>query len=296
MSQSELAVLPDSSATDAVMVQHFLAPARRSEATVRAYTAVISEFQDYIGHIPLNRVNVEVLGSWLNWIIGRNLGHSALEQRVAVIRGLLSQCHAAFPALYQVNVSALQSFRPPRHAETGVPRVLSREQVVSLILGEQDARCRVMLAFLYATGLRISELLAAKWEDFVWEDARGDAVGRWTLPVLGKGQKWRTVDVPDWLWEMLEPGEGRIFPISRQRAWVIVKRSAKRAGLNSVSPHWLRHACGSHALEAGATAVEVQQLLGHSNLSTTSRYLHATRGRVVAEALKMGVDNTGEPC
>lgn len=284
MTGAELA-LPDSTQYDAGMIAHYLAPARRSPATVRIYSAAIAEFTAFTG-CPLSRVNVDSLGDWLSWLKSRNLGASAMEQRVSVIRGLLRQAHDAFPDLYRVNVGALQSFKPPRRGETGCPRVLSREQVQALIFGEPEGRNRLMLLTLYGLGLRVSELCAMTWQDFGADGSE--------LRVLGKGNKLRTVAVPVWLWNLLDlnaPGaelkQGRVWNLSRQRAWVIVKRAAKGAGLENISPHWLRHACASHLLESGATLAEVGAVLGHSRASTTAIYLHATRGRVVAEALKI---------
>lgn len=284
---AELAALPDSSSQDDTQVALYLSPRRRSAATIRAYAPIVEEFRQFCG-VPLSRIGVGELNRWLQLLNERGIGPAGQAQRISVVRGLLKQCHDSFPALYPVNVGALDAFLPPRRAKGETLRVLTREQVVSLILGQQDKRTGLMLACLYGLGLRVSELCALDWKDFEWLGGRKC----WAVRVLGKGQKWRTVPVPGWLYDMLEPGEGRLFNISRQRAWELVKRAAKRAGISDVSPHWFRHACASHLLESGATEVEVRDLLGHASISTLNIYLHNTRGRVVAEGLNPGGKET----
>jgi integrase/recombinase XerD len=109
-----------------------------------------------------------------------------------------------------------------------------------------------------------------------------------TFTVLGKGGKTRTVLLPGSVWKELQalcwgkrPGEP-VFrsqkggPLSTSQALRIVKKAARRAGFSErVSPHWLRHAHASHALDRGAPIHLVQATLGHSSVATTGRYLHA---------------------
>jgi integrase/recombinase XerD len=139
------------------------------------------------------------------------------------------------------------------------------------------------LQVAYAAGLRISELVALRWKDVI---ERGD--GRVQLHVVGKGQRERQVLLPDIVAKSLEAfrmvaeGEAPVFParhgghLSERAVNAMIKRTAKKADVSeNVSAHWLRHAHGSHALDRGATLAEVQATLGHSNIATTSAYLHA---------------------
>ncbi|MCP4129339.1 MAG: site-specific tyrosine recombinase XerD, partial [Gammaproteobacteria bacterium] len=153
-------------------------------------------------------------------------------------------------------------------------------------------RDRAMLEVLYATGLRVSELVGLRLEQV------GLAQG--VVRVVGKGDKERLVplgeDAVDWLERFLasvrpELLKGRvcneIFPtrrgagMTRQAFWYRIKKHAVTAGINKpLSPHTLRHAFATHLLNHGADLRVVQMLLGHSDLSTTQIYTHVARERL----------------
>jgi len=157
------------------------------------------------------------------------------------------------------------------------------------LLGRRD---RVMLEVLYATGLRVSELVALRPADLNLE------VGY--LVTLGKGSKERLVPLGDTAREMLKDylktGRGKLlkgklsdvlFPnrfgkeMSRQGFFKIIKKYALRAGIRKqISPHTLRHSFASHLLENGADLRSVQMMLGHADISTTQIYTHVTRERL----------------
>jgi integrase/recombinase XerD len=140
-----------------------------------------------------------------------------------------------------------------------------------------------LLEVVYAGGLRISEVLALSWADVLPRDQ-----GRVQLSITGKGGKVRQVLLPEIVSRSLlslrgdAAANGPVFVsrkggrLSERTVNDMIKRAAKAAGINEdVSPHWLRHARGSHAIERGASLPEVQATLGHGNISTTSGYLHA---------------------
>jgi integrase/recombinase XerD len=178
-----------------------------------------------------------------------------------------------------------------------LPDALTEMQVESLI-GAPDTsaafglRDRAMLELLYATGLRVSELVTLTTTQL----NRRQGVIR----VAGKGNKERLVPVGDealhWVTTYLRDGRGMIlgarqsdalFPsragraMSRQAFWQIIKRYARIAGIGkSLSPHTLRHAFATHLLNHGADLRVVQLLLGHSDISTTQIYTHVARERL----------------
>jgi integrase/recombinase XerD len=141
----------------------------------------------------------------------------------------------------------------------------------------------MMIETLYAGGLRISELVGLSWADVI---QRSDKV---QLSVTGKGRRVRQVLLPGVVSVSLlclRGDAGANDPVfashkgarrlTERTVGYMLKRAAKRAGIaETVSPHWLRHAHGSHALDRGATLPEVQATLGHANAATTSGYLHA---------------------
>ncbi len=150
---------------------------------------------------------------------------------------------------------------------------------------------------LYAGGLRISELVELSWADVIQREPLLQ------LSVTGKGNKVRQVLLPEAVSKAVlelrgdagandpvfatREGGGRL----RQRAiGYMIKRTAKRAGIpQPVSPHWLRHAHGSHALDRGATLAVVQSTLGHADVTTTSGYLHARPTRSSGLKLDEGI-------
>ena len=178
-----------------------------------------------------------------------------------------------------------------------LPDALSEAEVEALLQAPDAAareglRDRTMLELLYATGLRVSELVNLK----LGQINRAQGVVR----VVGKGGKERLVPLGeaalDWLERYLREarpglrvaGSGdALFPsprggaISRQAFWYAIKRYAAIAGIaKPISPHTLRHAFATHLLNHGADLRVVQLLLGHSDISTTQIYTHVARERL----------------
>jgi integrase/recombinase XerD len=178
-----------------------------------------------------------------------------------------------------------------------LPRSLSEPEVESLLaapavadpLGNRD---RTMLEVLYATGLRVTELVNLKVVQV--------NVSQGVVRVLGKGNRERLIPLGDeavrWLKAflggarheiLLERTTDYLFPtrrgdrMTRQAFWHIIKRYARKAGVDrELSPHTLRHAFATHLLNHGADLRVVQMLLGHSDLSTTQIYTHVARERL----------------
>lgn len=161
-------------------------------------------------------------------------------------------------------------------------RILDEHTVMSMLALEPKARNKALLRLLYATGMRVSEVCNLTWKDV---QVRGDS-GQVT--VYGKGGKTRFILLSKGTWADMIALRGDaqedepIFRsqkgggLDRSMVLRIVKAAAERAGIKGdVSPHWLRHAHASHALDRGAPVHLVQATLGHASLSTTSAYVHA---------------------
>jgi site-specific recombinase XerD len=172
---------------------------------------------------------------------------------------------------------------PPKVKNTLAERILLEDQVHRLLALEPHPRNRVLLRFLYAGGLRVSEVCGLKWRDLQERDGAGQ------VTVYGKGGKTRFVLLSAPTWQELialrgeaapdspvftsRKGKGHLTPVQVHR---IVRAAAVRAGVEvPVSPHWLRHAHASHALDRGAPVHLVQATLGHASVATTGKYLHA---------------------
>lgn len=172
------------------------------------------------------------------------------------------------------------------------------EQEVELLLTAPDVatpagvRDRAMLELLYATGLRVSELVGLRLEQVNLRQG--------VVRVLGKGGKERLVPLGEaavvWMDRYLREARPGMFrgrpdatvfpgtrgrPLTRQAFWHLLRRHARRAGIaKPVSPHVIRHAFATHLLNHGADLRVVQMLLGHSDISTTQIYTHVARERL----------------
>ncbi|MBH1989066.1 MAG: tyrosine recombinase [Myxococcaceae bacterium] len=157
-----------------------------------------------------------------------------------------------------------------------LPQFLSLEEVDGLMAAIQEPRDYAMVCVLYATGLRVSELIGLDWQDI--DLLRG------FLKVRGKGSKERLVPLGERALESLsifQERQGPLFRITRQGFWKKLKKYARIAGIQkSVSPHQLRHSFATHLVERGADLRGVQALLGHADLSTTEIYMHVDQRRL----------------
>jgi integrase/recombinase XerD len=177
-------------------------------------------------------------------------------------------------------------------------RIISEVEVSLLIRAARSRRDRVLIEVAYAGGLRVSELVGLTWADVLPRDGE-----RVQLSVTGKDRKERQVLLPEIVSRSLlslrvdAGANGAVFGsrkgggrLTERAVNGMIKRTAARAGINpDVSPHWLRHAHGSHAIDRGASLPEVQATLGHGNISTTSGYLHARPSNSSGLVLDPGV-------
>jgi integrase/recombinase XerD len=190
----------------------------------------------------------------------------------------------------------MENLRAPR-AFKALPRYLSGSQVEALLAAPDTAtplgvRDRAILEVLYATGLRVSELIGLKLDDLDLQ------VGLVTC--FGKGRKERIVPLGElartWVERYLREVRPRMDkrrglrplflsprggPLSRMGLWGIVRRHGVRAGVARIlTPHVLRHSFATHLLERGADLRSLQAMLGHADISTTQIYTHVTRERL----------------
>jgi integrase/recombinase XerD len=188
----------------------------------------------------------------------------------------------------------LSARQPPR-----IPKTLSESQVDALLAAPDTdtplgLRDRAMLELMYASGLRVSELVGLKTVHLSLADG--------ALHATGKGRKERLVpfgeEAHDWLRRYLADARALILagqssdalfvtarggPMTRQMFWKLVKQYALRGGVHvPLSPHTLRHAFATHLLNHGADLRAVQMLLGHADISTTTIYTHVARERLRA--------------
>jgi len=249
----------------------------RSTHTQRAYRADVDRFLTFVA-APLTTITLGDVQAFADELERQELATSSRVRTLAAVKSLLS--FGQRTGYLVLNVGAALKLPPKK--DTLAERILSETEVLRLLALEPSPRNRAILRLLYAGGLRVSELCALVWKDL---QPRKDA-GQVTL--FGKGGKTRMVLLPVSIWQELaelrrgasarDPvfrsrNGGHLDPVSIER---LVLKAARRAGIEgNVSPHWLRHAHATHALDRGAPIHLVQVTLGHSSVATTGRYLHA---------------------
>jgi integrase/recombinase XerD len=277
----------------------------RSPHTVRAYRREAAAFLAFLETRGLGLATA-ALGDLQAYADGlAALAPASRQRALAAVKSLLTFGHRV--GYLPVNVGAAVKLPPVRDALA--ERLLARERVTRLIALEPDPRDRALLLVLYVGGLRISEACALRRRDLRPRDDPPGAGGQ--LAVRGKGDKTRYVLLPVAVWRELaalcgldRPGaagapddgdpDAPVFrskrspgPLDVRTARRVVKAAALRAGLPAgTSPHWLRHAHASHALDARTPVHLVRDTLGHASLATTSRYAHARPGD--SSALHLG--------
>jgi integrase/recombinase XerD len=245
--------------------------------TQRAYAAEADRFRDFVGK-PLALVTLMDVQAYAGSLGQGSLKPASQNRALTAVKSLLSFGHEA--GYLPFNVGAAVKLRADR--DSLAQRILEESEVARLIEAAPEGRDRVLLKLLYVSGVRVSEVCGLKWCDAVPRAEGGQ------ITVFGKGGKTRTVLLKSKVWAQLlslRSDAGPVDPMFRSRKGGhldpsqvrrIVYGAARKAGLEQkVSPHWMRHAHASHALDRSAPIHLVQATLGHASVSTTGRYLHA---------------------
>ena len=248
---------------------------RLEDKSVELVTAGRAEIMDYIAW--------RVEGGAKPRSTARQLSSFRRFYRYLLREGIIGEDPTANIAMPKIGRSLPQSL-----TEQEVDALLAAPNV-SEPLGHRD---RAMLEVLYATGVRVSELINLKLSQI--------NLNQGVLRIIGKGDRERLIplgdEAQDWIGEFINGPRGEIllerqtdylFPtrrgdrMTRQAFWHIIKRYAKKAGIaKKLSPHTVRHAFATHLLNNGADLRVVQLLLGHSDVSTTQIYTHVARERM----------------
>ena len=255
-----------------------------SPHTIEAYVSAVARFAKHFGQSP-ERLSPEQVRQYLL--------HLVRDQHVGWSRYNIARCGLQF--FYQITLGQDVRFKklPCARAPKRLPTVLSRDELRRLFdVVEHDLKHKALLMTLYAAGLRVSEALALKAADI-------DSPRMLIHVRLGKGNKdrmvklsaqllgvlrdyWRARRPKVWLFPQNHSPDRAMGSTTAQR---IIARAAKRAGITRrVSPHTLRHSYATHLLESGTDLRTIQLLLGHTNLKTTSIYMHVSQAQLNAAA------------
>jgi integrase/recombinase XerC len=272
----------------AAFLRHLAVERRASPHTVRSYRHDLDEF---VGALPagesLAQVDHRAIRAWLAGLHGRGLEPSSIARKLAAVRSW-------FRFLVRRGVlraNPAREVRSPRLPRRLVSFLPIDEAIVLVegraLPGRAPERDRAIVELLYASGLRVSELAGLDVDDVDREQG--------TVRVLGKGNKERIVPFGraaaralDAYLALRGDARGALFVNRRggrltvRSVHAIVGRAARAARLTRrVTPHTLRHTFATHLLDGGADLRAIQELLGHSRLSTTQRYTHVGADRLM---------------
>lgn len=274
----------------AAFLRHLSVERNASTHTLRSYRSDLTDFQRFLaerGVAGLAAADSRTVRAWLAGLHARGLDPASIGRKLAALRsccrflvrrGVMERNHAR----------DVRGPRQPRKLVSFLPIDEATQLVTGrAIVGVTRPRDVAILELLYASGLRVSELSGLDLDAL-------DRTDR-AVRVLGKGRKERIVPygehaaraVDTWLGIRGEHA-GPLFTNPRGRRltvrsiYTIVRRSARAAGITRpVSPHTLRHTFATHLLDNGADLRMIQELLGHSRLSTTQRYTHVAADQLM---------------
>ena len=285
---------PDSSAAIDAYLDHLRVERRLARLTIESYSRdllALSRFAESAG-LAVERLSRQDLEAFVRGLMTSGLSPRSTARAVACVRGFYR-----FMVLdRRLEASPADDLRAPR-AWPALPRFLSLDEVDRLldapdVTTPRGLRDRAMVELLYATGLRVSELVGLRAADLNLEAGY--------LTCTGKGDKQRIVPMGDqavaWIQRYIREARPallhqrttpRLFVnargggLSRVGFWKLLRAHGVKAGLpRGLSPHVLRHSFATHLLDRGADLRAIQMMLGHADLSTTQVYTHVLDARM----------------
>ena len=266
-----------------------------SENTVSSYRNDLHKLLDWMenSNYRLDFISLAGLQEYQAWLVDQDYKQTSRARMLSAIRRLFQYLHREKMRADDPSALLVSPKLPKR-----LPKDLSEAQVEALLDAPDpndamELRDKAMLELLYATGLRVTELVSLTMENI--------SLRQGVVRVTGKGGKERLVpmgeNAVEWIETFLEQGRSEllgektsdvVFPskrarqMTRQTFWHRIKHYAVLAGIDTelLSPHVLRHAFATHLLNYGADLRVVQMLLGHSDLSTTQIYTHVATERL----------------
>ncbi len=266
-----------------------------SENTLVSYRNDLDKLLRWMSEKGLSVANVTTtdLQQYQSWLTDKNYKQTSKARMLSAIRRLFQYTHREKVRLDDPSALLISPKLPKR-----LPKDLSEAQIEALLEAPDpndpiELRDKAMLELLYATGLRVTELVSLTMENM--------SLRQGVVRIVGKGNKERLVpmgeNAVDWIETFLQQGRSTllgeqtsdvVFPskrakqMTRQTFWHRIKHYAVIAGIDTelLSPHVLRHAFATHLLNHGADLRVVQMLLGHSDLSTTQIYTHVATERL----------------
>lgn len=276
------------STTDAQVVTMFLHG--RSDNTKRKYERDLQSFFVWLDGRSFRSVTLPDLQDWSSSLTG---APKSIRERIATVRSFFQWSTRL--GVLRMNPAAL--LQQPKVRGAMHERIMTETELQSILQSTTSERDRVLLLFLFVSGVRVSELVALSVKDLRFADdgsctvsiyrqkTNSTTVQRHALPDLTSGLRtlvdgrrsddavFRSSGVPATI--ATRAGNNVDGRLDASAVWRIVRAAAKRAGITkSVSTHWLRHSCGSRLARRGANAADIANWLGHSSVQTAMTYIH----------------------
>lgn len=262
-----------------------------SNNTINSYKIDLDKFKDFNNNKSIDSIKSNDLKNYIKYLSDNDLNNKSISRNISCIKSFYK-----FLIINKYTKDNLSDNLYIPKTEKRLPNVLSVEEVDLLLdiklTDVYSYRNKAMLELMYATGLRVSELISLKLQDI---DLNNDIVRAY-----GKGSKERIIPIGDYAKYYLEKYiyeiRGQMLKgkpceyiflnnhglgLTRQAFFKIIKKIAKEKGINKeISPHMLRHSFATHLLNNGANLRTIQELLGHSDISTTQIYTHISKEKL----------------
>lgn len=262
--------------------------------TELSYRRDLLKVADYLkgqGISDFSKVSETNLNSYVLYMEKNNFSAATISRNIACVKSFYH--YMVKEGIVKADIS--ENLRAPK-VEKKIPEILTTQEVFRLLeqpKGEQpkEIRDKAMLELLYATGIRVTELITLKLSDvnlsLGYINCK-DAHKERTIPIGHTAKDSLTRYIKDARGSMIAEDDCQeLFvncsgePMSRQGFWKLIKYYAKKAGIESdITPHTLRHSFAAHLVENGADLRSVQEMLGHSDISTTQIYANMSHSRI----------------
>jgi integrase/recombinase XerD len=244
----------------------------KSKNTIKTYSSTIKKFFEFLINNGIIITDIKSINSSLdkNLVlkflaelkVKKKLDSNSLRLYVRAISSFLK---------FLDNENLAKQIKAPK-VDKRLPKFITYDELNKLLENAENYRDKLIIKFLFYTGVRVSELIKIKKNDIIFEEG--------FVKVYGKGGKERIVPVPKELLNELKDyinkiNTENIFPLSSRQVERIIKNTAKKAGISKkVTPHVLRHSLATTLLSKGVDIRFIQEILGHSSLNITQIYTH----------------------
>ena len=271
--------------------EYLIIDKKYSENTIKAYNNDLKKFKNFIKNKTINNIDENSIKDYLKYLNKQNNDTKTISHNISTLRSF----YKFLLIEKKVNKNPMEYIELPK-TKKSLPKTLSIEEIDKLLdINLTDAfsfRNKAMLELMYSSGLRVSELINVKIHDI--------DVSNCIIRIMGKGSKERIVPLGDYAIKYIElylkeyreklikrELNDYLFlnnhgnKMTRQGFFKILKQIAKEKNIKTeFSPHTLRHSFATHLLNGGADLRSIQEMLGHSDISTTQIYTHVSKEKL----------------